>query len=371
MSLPTNFFIGRGAADPLKDLPGESGRLFVTTSDAVFELNTSNFTGSVLSTSSQGTDANFPAQMIDTMYDSNGVGWIITHRGGEIQACKLNDRTNVVATYRGVNSRALGVLRNGILLVATDSSQQIRSYTLNTNGTFTHVATYQDSSVTSAQCIISPPNFSSSNLYDGSNLGDYTGSSCIAVVCGNQYAKKLIVSSTGEFTASSERYVGSPSQATYFPNGYILLVNNGGDVEVLNQLMTRVQQGQSGLGEPGSITMGADGRPYIGFSNYRLSKMGSGTANSFSNESDSFTGDTATAPDYPTGMVAMGDYLYYTGYQNSTSWGYVKRHPLNTSLAYGNLDQSTNYQNNYSLGLTTGRPHWANVDENFLVGSGW
>ena len=371
MSLPTNFFIGRGGIDPLKDLPGESGRLFAVTPDNVYELNTSNFTGTNLNSSSQGTDQNFAAQMIDTMYDSNGVGWTITHKSQHIQACKLNDRTNVVTTFRGVNSRALGVLRNGFLMVATDGTTQVRTYELNTNGSFTHVDTYQDSSVTNAECIISPPNFSSSNLYDGSNLGDYTGSSCTAIVCGTQYAKKLIVNQHGAISASSERYVGSLSQATYFPNGYILLSAASGDVEVLNQNMTRVQQGQSGLGTPGAITMGADGHPYIGFHNYRVSKMGSGTANSFSNESDNFSGDTATAPDYSTGMVAMGDYLYYTGYQNSGAWGYVKRHPLNTSLAYGNLVQSTNYTSTYTNGLTTGRPHWANIDENFLVGSGW
>jgi len=372
MSLPTNFFIGRGGVvDLMKDYPGESGRLFAATQNSSYELSVDNFTtASTLQGNDRGAAGNFPAAMMDTIYDSSGNGWIVVARSNSLWASRIDTLGSWVESSIGYGTRALGTSRNGYLLVSNENSPEIRSYTIDTNGNFSGVGYFSDSSVTNCQTFISPPNFSSGTLTDKSNLSDYTGSSCHVVFGGANYIKRILVAANGALSASVERYQGAQSQLAYYPNGYILAVPENGPVRLLNENLSQINTG-SQLNAAGSVTMGGDGRVYVGANNYQLYQFYPVSNGSFLNVQYNFTSDTATAPDYSTRVMAMGDYVYYSGYMSSSSWNYVKRHPLGTPLAYANLEQSPNHSSYYTEELTSGRPHWANQDESFLLGSGW
>jgi hypothetical protein len=371
MSLPTSFFIGRGAIDPLKGFPGESGRLFATTQYASYELSVDNFTtASALQGNDRGSYGNFPAAMMDTIYDSSGNGWIVVARNNSLWAARIDVLGSWVESSIGYGTRAFGTSRNGYLIVSNDSSPEVRSYTIDTSGNLSGVGYYSDSSVTNCQSIISPPNFASSTLTDKSNLSDYTGSSCHVVTAGSNYIKRILVGANGALSASAELYQGAQSQLAYYPNGYVLVVPDNQAVRLLNENLVQIATG-SQLNSAGSVTMGGDGRVYVGASNYQLYQFYPVGNASYLNVQFNFSGDTAKAPDYSTRVMAMGDYVYYSGYIGNSWWNYVKRHPLGTPLASANLEQSPNHSSYYTEHLTSGRPHWANQDESFILGSGW
>lgn len=368
---------GRGAGGGI-ELPGEPDRLFAITEDYTFELNLNNFTGgaTLQGSSNIRANGNFPATMGDIALDDEGTPWLYTTFSGEFKTAKINNFGVWNQTSLGWNNtRSMCTLRNGIIVVSDNNSHQMRSYRLNNNGTITHLDTYANGAATNnIEFMCSPPDYSggSNILYTNGNLGSYTGSARLVYTSAqNSAAQEVSVSSSGIFTNVQGSSGIADGAMTYLPNGYILWAENNGSYKLLNQNLGVVSSSNAQIaGDVEGIDVGRDGFIYVSLQNYRVERIYISGSTIYRNSA--IAGSSSATPDYTNSIRCVGDYVYWSGYTGSNSWGFTARHPQGGSqLNSSSLAFSPTYSSVWHEQLLSGRPNWANIDDAFIEGTGW
>lgn len=368
---------GRGGGGKI-ELPGEPDRLFAITEDSAYELDissTSAFSNNAALQSSNNLRANgnFPATMGDIALDDEGTPWIYTMFSGGLKAAKINNFGVWNETSTGIsNCRAMCTLRNGVVIISDNASDQLRSYRLNNNGTFTHLDTYAGGNDTdNVEFMISPPDYSgSSTITDtNNNLGPHTNRSSRLVItsASGSAAHEFSVSDTGTFSYVQGSSGIADGAMTFLPNGYILWAENVGNYKLLNQNLGVVATSAASIVQDiEGIDIGRDGFIYVSQQNYRVERIYLSGSSIYRNTV--ISGNASATPDYTNSIRCVGDYVYWSGYTNGSSWGQTGRHPQSQNLSASSVVKSPNYSSVWHEQLLSGRPNWANTDEAFIEG---
>ena len=366
-------------------LPGEPSRLFAIHTQGTHEMDINNnwTTSHLQTTTTVRSDGNFPATMGDVGIDDEGTPWIISFYNSTATLAKVNNLSVSTTQSLGFsNCRAICSLRNNVIIFADNGNNRLRSYLLNNNGTLTHVDTYQDTARSNdVEFMCSPPDYSGSssiNVHNG-NLGPYSGDCRLVAYSNGNQLSEFSVSNTGAITYVQGYSNSIKMSLTYWPNGYIVVGHDTNAWLAFDENLNFIgSSGDAMAGNTGAIAMGRDGRFYHGRFNYELSQHRPWSQNGATDIGNALTrqsslnNNTVHTPDYVNGVICVDDYVYWTGYRSGAGWNYVRRAPTGqTPLSTGSNSATYSGTGTYTEALVSGRPNWANTDENFLLGSGW
>ena len=391
MSLPTNFFIGRGGvALAAPDFSGATGVVYAGSNTELVKVDISNFNGSnaLLSNSNMLISGNFPAQMLDVAWglESPQTIRIVSGYGSSLYSLPLNfgSGTSPVTTQDNTyfsGTRAMCMCRNGYLVV-TSSSNHLSTFKLNSDGTFTRVASIQDSGeLSNVQCIINPD--------DGGTLGTAT-TIFLSSSNGPSRFKAYQIGDDGSITykqsatgiSTQEQLVLSPMAGAPANSVRMMVIPKGSSIKVYDynyvtnsfSLFASGSNWQSGEGQASTATPGWGGFTYVG-SQYNGNYATFAKIYQNGTYEDLFANGSLNGS-YINGMLSIEDgissattngHIYWITYNGGSSpERRVMRTNDSSSTGFGGTEQTNEIFTNGSYGVggavIGSRPKYAEFD---------
>ena len=265
------------------DFSGATGVVHAASNAQLLRVNVSSFNGGTALVDNPDFDlgGSFPAQMLDVAWglESPSTIRIVGQINSDLNTLPTNFAngttpvTTTDTTYIN-GSRAICMCRNGYLVVV-NSSSQLSTFKLNSNGTFTRVATIQDSGeLQNVQSIINPD--------DGGTLGTST-TIFLASINGPSRFKAYQIGDDGSITykqsatgiTTNTQLVLSPMKPTSANTVKMMVFpGNAGirvyDYNYVTNSFTLTNTGSTwstGKGQPSTASPGWGGWTYIGSQN--------------------------------------------------------------------------------------------------------
>lgn len=290
MSLPTNFFIGRGGKLlEAPDFSSATGVVHAASNTEILRLpvsSTATFNGgnATVTNSNFQMRGNFPANLLDVAWgleDPSTIRIIGVTSNPSTSVCTIptdfSASTSVVATQDSTylnNIRAICMLRNGIFVTGESNNSRLVTWKLNSDGTLTRLNDLQDSShLDNIQCIINPN--------DGATLGEST--MIFVATSSGQDFRAYEVSATGGITFKQQQNLSSNGtqiilspmasgnankvRMMAFPKTNSITVY---DYNLTTHQFTTISQGStwsSSYGDPSAATPGWGGYTYVASKN--------------------------------------------------------------------------------------------------------
>jgi|TARA_R100000084_G_scaffold37323_1_gene14960 hypothetical protein len=377
------------------DLPGNPDELFYVGSSRIAKVNSgltalsNNWTSSTNGVAMWSASTSFPASMADVIISPDGTAWGYAIKSSQMRAFKLSDGTlgTTMNTSGGSNNRGCCTTRNNFACVFTGSD--VRSYSINNDGSFNHIATSSHAN-NSVENAISPPYVSSSSRLDKSNLGTTGDSSGNARLVFHDKGssgrlKSLVVSSSGQFSnarTSSVMYQEATFLA-YYPNGHVIAA--GQDQQADFRLRVLTGEVDTNPATTGGVWTNMNGpkvqsfnpTPYgtyvlairknaitttqLLYETYRYNAGSNRLMPLYSSQDTS----GSSSFNYPNDIVYSQGYVWWNGYDDD---GKIRGRPHNPASGTnwsGTLKQLGHPSENMGMGMAilTGRPKWAERDE--------
>ena len=359
MSLPTNFFIGRGGGPKVApDFTSvTSSQVFYGNREGTYLLSTnaSTFATSptLASDTTYGAAGNFPAELADYVWSADKpdvhkyvlCGEIFGTNNFLVYNTDPNNYTLSNTYAHNYNIRAFMMLRNGIIITGDNNNNRVITWKMLANGDM-----QQLDAVTSATYFVNIESFA--NPDDSAGLGDTT----LVHVCSNNYMTALHIAGDGNITTLHTQSVSNDIGACHARSGLgLIIVQDNDTAKSYNYTVAAGYsfnyEGQnSGNSTAAAIALDPFGYGYRGHWGREFHRLGSNL-----NRQDVLS-NSNYIHQYPVSLIYIADgssygALYLGGYDagntlqtqvtrlavtGGNSWGALSKTPqLGSSSGYG------------------------------------